>query len=307
MGSDPELMLLDGNNKLRSAIPVIPEGKGKGRPVKNGAVLHDNVLVEFNTTPAATEDEFVNGLRDVLGELSQLISQQSCQLDVRASAVYPADQLEAEEANIFGCDPDYDAWLLAMNEPPNPFLVGGLRSAGGHLHIGKADDAKIAAVLDTIYGKTAVIRALDVFCSLPWALLENDAAARRRRKLYGKAGAHRPKPYGVEYRALSSHWLTSPEHARLVYRLAAFGVELVCEDGVDQVETSEGQGSQRFQELVTRLGGGDEIVRIINEIDVVAAERAYNEVLTTVLPAPLQATFTACRLLQANFQQAWGL
>ncbi len=32
-----------------------------------------------------------------------------------------------------------------------------------------------------------------------------------RRGMYGKAGAFRPKPYGVEYRTLSNAWLSNDE------------------------------------------------------------------------------------------------
>jgi hypothetical protein len=40
----------------------------------------------------------------------------------------------------------------------------------------------------------------------------------RRRQLYGKAGAYRPKPYGMEYRVLSNVWLKNKSLQRWVYR-----------------------------------------------------------------------------------------
>ena len=61
LGSDPELFLRDRDTKeLRSAIPIIPEGKDAGRPLDAGGfnrVLHDNVLVEFNTRPEKTKKD----------------------------------------------------------------------------------------------------------------------------------------------------------------------------------------------------------------------------------------------------------
>jgi hypothetical protein len=41
---------------------------------------------------------------------------------------------------------------------------------------------------------------------------------KERRKLYGKPGAFRPKPYGCEYRVLSNAWVDKPEVASLLFR-----------------------------------------------------------------------------------------
>ncbi len=59
-----------------------------------------------------------------------------------------------------------------------------------------------------------LVKQLDYFLGIPSLLLDKDE---ERRHLYGKAGAFRPKPYGVEYRVLSNFWLKSPELMRWVY------------------------------------------------------------------------------------------
>lgn len=53
----------------------------------------------------------------------------------------------------------------------------------------------------------AIIKTLDLFLGIPSIILDKDT---KRRELYGKAGCFRHKKYGVEYRTLSSFWLSSP-------------------------------------------------------------------------------------------------
>ncbi len=90
--------------------------------------------------------------------------------------------------------------------------VPTLRSAGAHLHCSYPG-------LDQIKG-LALIKALDLYISVPFVLMEPDSD---RKKLYGKAGAFRFKElpsgqYIVEYRSPSNFWLTSEELTRFVYR-----------------------------------------------------------------------------------------
>ena len=48
-----------------------------------------------------------------------------------------------------------------------------------------------------------------------------------RKQLYGKAGAFRPKPYGVEYRVLSNFWIFDKEKTNTVWNLTERAVEHV--------------------------------------------------------------------------------
>ena len=61
----------------------------------------------------------------------------------------------------------------------------------------------------------AVIKAMDLFLGVPSVLMDNGID---RKKLYGKAGAFRSKPYGVEYRTLSNFWIFKPELIDWVWR-----------------------------------------------------------------------------------------
>ena len=60
---------------------------------------------------------------------------------------------------------------------------------------------------------------MDCFHGIISVLLDSSKSSARRKELYGKAGAHRPKDYGVEYRVLSNYWLKSPELVMLMESL----------------------------------------------------------------------------------------
>lgn len=300
IGSDPELMLRDAKTKaLRSAIPVIKEGKGAGRPLdatEQNTVLHDNVLVELNTKPAADEGEFLATIGGVLRSVSDIIKKDGLELHLQASADFPAVELEHPEACAFGCEPDYDAYALKVTSPPEDAAVKPFRSAGGHLHIGMGSNKEMSALLDQPLGKVKVVKALDIFCGIPSLFLDRDPTAAARRELYGKAGSHRPKPYGVEYRAISNWWLASPSHTTLVYRLATSAMECVITD--------------KFEKLVKSLGGEVEIQRIINESDRVAANAAYHSHIAQLLdPATRELLESVQRQKRSGstFKKAWKL
>lgn len=203
LGADPEVFLQDPSNKFLSVIGKI--GAGKFDPLqiedmpKGFTLQEDNVALEFGIPPASSADEFVHHIRAVMEKgLSKLpglsFSKLSC-------TVFPEDQMQHPLAHTFGCEPDFNAWTGKENpkpKPPHPFM----RSAGGHVHIETKLDPKLVG------------RACDLFLGVPSVIMDDGAA---RRKLYGKPGSIRFKPYGVEYRTLSNFWIFDDDLIRWVW------------------------------------------------------------------------------------------
>jgi len=245
-GADPELMLVDAQGVLVSAIGIVPGTKEDPHPLTCGAVQHDNVLGEFNVNPSETSEELVHNFREVLRELSEMIAPLS--LVARASAEYPKSALEDDVAKIFGCDPDFNAWTMMRNSVDGTAAMKRFRSAGGHFHVGMADSTR--EMLADPYGKVEVVKMMDIFMGIPSVLIDDDPTAPARRKLYGGAGAHRPKDYGVEYRALGNFWVRSPDLVELMYELANVAVSLTL-DGKSS-EIIEAVSEETAQQVINK-------------------------------------------------------
>jgi hypothetical protein len=197
VGADPELFLKD--KATQAYIPscdLIGGSKEKPKKIdkKGHAVQEDNVMVEYNIRPAMTVEDFVKSHNFVLGYFRETLPQ--FDLAIEASVEFPKEQLQHPKAKVFGCDPDYNAWTMTINPPPG--VKSNLRTAGGHIHIGY-DEPHIT-------NQIPLVKAMDLFIGVPSIVLDPD---NRRRERYGKAGAFRPKEYGVEHRTPSNFWIGS--------------------------------------------------------------------------------------------------
>lgn len=197
IGCDPELFLVDEAGKFKSVIGLLGGDKWIPRMLtKDGhACLEDNVAVEFNIPPCNSFEQFKKEVQATM-EMVKGILPANLHYDQSSAVSFPDDELACEQAWVFGCEPDYNAWTMEENPKPHSDDKN-LRSAGGHIHVGSA-----LAVTDP----AAVVRAMDLFLGVPSVTLDSGTL---RRQLYGKAGAMRPKPYGVEYRTLSNFWIFS--------------------------------------------------------------------------------------------------
>lgn len=221
VGCDPELFVRkDGS--LVSGYGLIPGTKRQPHPVKDGAVQVDGMALEFNTKPAATQEQFLNNIKSVMQELAGMIPGYELVPESVANFGLEYIKKQPREATELGCDPDYNAYIMDANPKPDgevPF-----RTASGHVHIGwtEGEEAHENAHF-TRCGMVA--KQMDILLGVPSILFDADGAARR--ELYGKAGCFRPKSYGVEYRTLSNKWLKNDALQRFVYNQIIRGMELI--------------------------------------------------------------------------------
>lgn len=211
IGCDPEVFV-KRNGVFQSAHNLIPGSKKEPFKVNRGAVQVDGMALEFNIDPAISCEEFVTSIDTVFAILRQMVPEYQIATVPVADFTEELMASQPAEAVELGCDPDFNAWLNGEeNVKPNANLP--MRTASGHIHIGWTKNAD----KDHIDHKAdchAVIKQLDYFLGLGSVLLDDDV---RRRSMYGKAGCHRPKNYGVEYRTLSNFWLSSKQLMEWVY------------------------------------------------------------------------------------------
>ncbi len=222
MGADPEVFVRK-NGVLTCAHGLVPGTKADPYPVKRGAVQVDGMALEFNIDPASSRVEFTRSIRTVLSELRKMVPDYD--LEIASSVEFSGAVMDAapEEAKVLGCDPDYNAYTEEINPAPNPDQH--LRTAAGHVHIGWTKDQdpfEMAHYQSCIQ----LTKQLDAFLGLPACLIDQD---HRRRRLYGMAGAFRPKPYGCEYRVLSNWWLKSPQYSDWVYSNTKLAIKTLLE------------------------------------------------------------------------------
>lgn len=217
VGCDPEVFVKK-DNKFLSAFGLIAGNKEHPQRVNRGAVQVDGMALEFNIDPAHSEDEFCLNVQDVFNTMCsmvpgyEVVATPVAHFDLAYMKDQPAEALE------LGCDPDFNAWMGRENQRPNgdrPF-----RTASGHVHIGWTQDQDKN---DHNHRDQAFMaaRMMDFYLGLPSLAYDKDT---ERRGMYGKAGACRIKPYGVEYRTLSNAWLKSESLMRWVYRNTVAGM-----------------------------------------------------------------------------------
>ena len=283
LGSDPELMLVDKTTGiLRSAIPLIDGTKERPLKIPNGQVIHDNVNLEFGIEPASNENEWVDRTGSVLKYISKMIPD-NLEMRAIASANFPESELEHPKAKEFACDPDFDPYDFIINFIPDGAANDTLRSCGGHVHIG---DDFVSASVDS---QSDAAKVMDIFLGLPSLLLDKDPTSHRRRKLYGKAGAHRPKPYGVEYRAIGNFWVSSPEMTRIIYRLVRDGLAAWKDGHLKEVQWS----------LVRKT---------INQNNLAKAEQAIKGLVLPLLQQDSRDLLAKCfEMGETNLYEAWSI
>jgi len=201
IGADPEVFLVNAvTGEFISSVGLIGGSKHHPMPIneEGDAVQEDNVTVEFNTPPCTSAAAFIEHINKNKEWIRQRAAELQLEMKIVPSANFSDEQLASHEAQTFGCEPDFNAWKNGHANPRPRADNQNLRSCGGHIHIGlkEGDDLLM------------VVKSMDLFVGCMMLDFDTDED---RRKLYGKAGAFRPKKYGVEYRTASNKWIETDE------------------------------------------------------------------------------------------------
>lgn len=261
-GCDPEIFLKN-NGKPASAHGLIPGNKKNPFKTPTGAIQVDGMACEFNTDPVPSEDfeTFNAHIVAVIKELRSRVPE-NLSLSIEPVQEFGKEFLDTQpdEAKELGCDPDWNAYTLAPNPRPDADNTT-FRTGAGHVHIGwgadiPTDNEEHIAIC------AGFVKMLDCTVGLFMTYIDREP---RRRELYGKAGAMRPKPYGVEYRTPSNVWIRNRNTRYLVHHLMNLAIAYHRNGYVPQ-----------------SLYGGlsqEEVVRIINEGDHEKAKLVLNSLL----------------------------
>lgn len=195
LGSDIEFFIKTVTGEPFPAIGIVGGSKENPKPLgQKYFIQEDNVAVEFNIPVAKSPNQFYSFVQKGFHKCVQALPP-TFQPFVAASCEFKPQLLANPQAREFGCEPDINAYTRKVNPRPRA-KNENLRSCGGHVHIGW-DNPDMETRFE-------LIKACDVFVSLPSIWEDTD---KKRRELYGKAGAMRIKPYGVEHRVLSNYWI----------------------------------------------------------------------------------------------------
>lgn len=209
---DPEIFLYNGS-QIVSAI-----GKFATKKIGNVSIEVDNILAEFQIEPTDDRATFIIRVKRGIQAIKDESGMDIC---IKSSHTFTKEYLKSlpPKAFVFGCNIDMSAYTDKPNPKPNPYT--NVRSAGGHLHIDLPRTR--GAQEGYTEHRVMLVKLLDLYMGVPSVLLDRDRA---RRRLYGKAGAYRAKPYGIEYRTLSNFWLRDSRLIEWVYDQTETALEM---------------------------------------------------------------------------------
>lgn len=253
VGHDAEFFLCNRDGKFISSIGIVPGTKESPFKTPHGWVQQDNVAGEINIPVSRSVKDFIEFTSGALNDLRTIIKPLNLEVAIIPSAEYDEDQLEHPDAKEAGCSTDMNAYTLKDNPTVN-LSDTNLRSAGGHIHLSWDN------VERSYFDRTNVATNGDFFITLPSLLIDKDI---RRRSLYGKAGAHRRKEYGVELRSPSNFWAQNRKLMEWVYWQAIASVAYM-----DRAETFP-----NVQEVIDN-NNVEEAERIVKEYKIILPEVA---------------------------------
>jgi hypothetical protein len=223
IGADVEAFVF---NRESGALWEFPDSSGisphnPALVTDHAWIYPDGAAVEMGITPARNAEEFAERITaGVVAATAYLGPNLRLSFDTVAVSLNSLPNKDTLlRANEMGCSPDFSAMLSAQSQTlhgvsmRDPMMLSniiqrsGHRFSGGHVHI-QYDQEKMppfitALVFDSVWQR---LNNTD-------PLINQGDSLRTRVFIGDSLGIHRPKPYGVEVRMLSSLWAASARTA----------------------------------------------------------------------------------------------
>lgn len=215
-GCDPEFFIVSSSGTPVPASDFIPGTKESPEKTPRGAIHVDGLAAEINIDPVDNFKDFNESILVTMEEIKKLLPR-GFSLSKDVTVTFPKDVWDRVDPMVkeLGCEPDLNAWTGEVNLPPNVSESEDerMRCAGGHLHIGWCDNEDLTDIQHVLNCRD-LVKQLDWFLGA-WSIKKD--SDKKRRSLYGKAGACRYKSYGVEYRVLSNFWTFRKDYRQAVW------------------------------------------------------------------------------------------
>lgn len=234
---DVEMFFTSEKGNVVGSERVLPMG---GLSTGDGKFAIDGVQYEIQPKPEPCRANLINNISSCFKSLQENVLKTSPdKYKVSFDSVMDVSPEELEvlcpESRVFGCAPSLNHYRKSESKirvNPSIYLK---RSAGGHIHLSSSSvfncewDSYGYSIDETLKKRTDVlVPVLDIVVANTCVLIDRDESNKERRKVYGKPGEFRVKPYGLEYRSLSNFWLRSCQLTSFVLGLARLAVQIAA-------------------------------------------------------------------------------
>lgn len=177
----------------------------------------------------------------------------------------PKKELESldKRSRILGCSPSFNTDEQISGKLPENAATKPIRSAGGHIHLGRGD-----ITVKAFDNPPRLVNMLDIIVGNTCVMLDRDEGNVERRKTYGRAGEFRVPAHGIEYRTLSNFWLRSYPLYSFVMSISRLAVSII------ENSTPENDIEKDILDLVNM----EDIHKAINTNDLKLATANFNKI-----------------------------
>lgn len=274
LGCDPEFFFTN-KGKICGSEKILKTPLTRTVYGEPSRIIVDGVQAELNPAPNMCRANLGNEISKCFRMLHDKIKDdKNIAVDFSQVAKISKEELMSlsEKSRKFGCAPSDNIYENKQSEIKVDAEKYLFRPAGGHIHIGKPNSTyelsgKVRKAIET---PKQLVPLLDILVGCLCVLIDKDKLAKKRRKIYGKAGEFRIPAHGLEYRTLSNFWLQSYQLFSFVMGMTRLAV-LILANGEEYEKSIIGKVKE------------EEIKKAINNNDFELAMKNYEKIESSIL------------------------